>query len=141
MNMTDLIIKYKGPQYDLSCSEAILYASNDRYGLNLDKSHFYMMAPFSGGMLSEDVCGIASAGLAVIGILFTDNVAHQTEDLREITNAFLKRIETKLKSINCFTLKELHRDEVTGCTSIIIKGAQILEEVIGEYESKIRFAV
>ncbi len=137
MNMTDLIIKYKGPQFDLSCSEAILYAANDRYKLNLDESHFHMVSPFSGGMLTEDVCGIATSGLCVIGILFTDSVAHQSPLMAEVSVEFLKRIKEELSTINCFDLKGLYRDEVTGCTGIIIKGAQILEEVLSKYESKI----
>ena len=141
MNMTDLIIKYKSGNYDLSCSEAILYASNDRYNLGLDERHFHMMAPYSGGMLSEDTCGIVTASLAVIGILFTNKVAHQTEGLSEITNRLIDRIKEELSSINCFELKEKHRSETTGCTGIIIRGAQILEEVISEYESQIRFTV
>lgn len=141
MNMTDLIIKYKSGNYDLSCSEAILYASNDRYNLGLDKTHFHMMAPYSGGMYTEDTCGIVTASLAVIGILFTNDVAHKTDNLKEITQRLIERINSELSSINCFDLKEKHRSETTGCTGIIIRGAQILEEVISEYESKIRFAV
>ena len=134
MNMKELTIKYKGPNYDLSCSEAILYAANDRYQLNLNESHFHMVSPFSGGMLNEDVCGIVTAGLCVIGILFTNEVAHKTDNLREISNLFMDKVKEQLKSTNCFTLKELHRDDVTGCTGIIIKGAELLEEVITQYE-------
>ena len=134
--MRKLILKYKSPVYDHSCSEAILHAANEKYNLNLDDNCFKMVAPFSGGLLTEDVCGILTASITVLGILFTDKVAHQSPLLKEATVEYIKRFKSELNSTSCFTLKAMYRDEFVGCRDIIIQGGEILEKVIEKYEKQ-----
>ncbi len=134
--MKKLLLKYKSPVYDYSCSEAILHASNEKYNLNLDDNCFKMVAPFSGGLLTEDICGILTASVNVLGIIFTNNVAHQSPLLKKATVEYIKRFKEELNSTNCFTLKSMYRDEVTGCRDIIIQGGEILEKVIEKYEKE-----
>ncbi|XMB67466.1 C-GCAxxG-C-C family (seleno)protein [Mycoplasmatota bacterium zrk1] len=134
--MKDLILKYKGSEYDLSCSETILYAANEKWNLGLDDSHFKMVAPFSGGLLTEDVCGIVTASLSVLGILFTDGVAHQSPVMADSAKEFLALFMEKLSSINCGSLKENYRDDTLGCRGIIIEGGLTLEDIVKKYLKK-----
>ncbi|XMB86887.1 C-GCAxxG-C-C family (seleno)protein [Mycoplasmatota bacterium WC44] len=131
--MKNLIKKYKSNEYDLSCSEAVLYAANEKWDLNLSNECFKMVAPYSGGMLTEDTCGILTASLAVIGLIFTETVAHQSPLMVEVSREYVERFKQELKSTNCGILKENFRDEVVGCTNIIIKGGMLLEEVVSKY--------
>ena len=70
-------------KYDLSCSETMIYAANEKYNLGLTESHFHMMAPFSGGMYEGQTCGILTGAIAVLGILFTDHVSHNSPLLND----------------------------------------------------------
>ncbi len=134
--MKDLVLKYQNKEiYDLSCSETILYASNEYFNLGLEASHFKMIAPFSGGMYIEETCGIASASLTVLGILFTDGVAHNSPRLKEISKAYLERFTQIYGSINCGLLKSEYRDEFTGCKDLIVEASLILVDIVNEYQN------
>lgn len=134
--MKDSILKYIGRDYDLSCSEAILYAASEKWSLGLDNSHYKMVAPFSGGFYTEDVCGIVTASLSVLGILFTDGVACQSPVMKDAVREYITTFKEKLCTINCKNLKDKYRDEQFGCRDIIIKGALILEEVVNNHQLK-----
>jgi len=54
--LLEVVKKYYGEKYDLNCSETILYAANEEYGLNLSKETFKTMAAFGGGMAIEATC-------------------------------------------------------------------------------------
>ncbi len=131
-SMKELTKKYKGKEYDYSCSESFLHAANDYYNLGLEEKSFKMIAPFSGGMYIEGICGIITAGLTVIGLLFTENVAHQSKYVKEISIKWIEEFEMLKKSTTCKSLKEMYRDEITGCTNLIIEGAEIFEHIIAE---------
>lgn len=118
--------------YNLSCSETMLYAANEFYNLGLKEESFKMMAPFSGGMFEGETCGVVTGGIAVIGILFTKDNKGNSPEMIEATKEFKQRFLTELKSRDCAPLKELHEDE-TGCGNLIYAGGKILEEVITKY--------
>lgn len=83
--LIDYVKKYYGTQYDLNCAEKIIYAANDAYDLKLDKKAFKTMAAFGGGMAIEDVCGAITGSLAVLGIIFVENRAHESSKIKEIS--------------------------------------------------------
>ncbi|WZL74560.1 C-GCAxxG-C-C family (seleno)protein [Clostridiaceae bacterium 35-E11] len=129
--LVELIKKYRDKtNYDLSCSEAMVYAANEAYNLNLDKNFFKAMAPFSGGMWVEEVCGAITGSLAILGILFTNNVAHESDHLKELTLEFFNKFETQMGSRNCRKLKEMHKTEEEGCNPIIYVAGEILDEIV-----------
>ncbi|MCT4605457.1 MAG: C-GCAxxG-C-C family protein [Marinisporobacter sp.] len=129
--LVEIMKKYRDPnKYDLSCSETIVYAANEAYDLKLDEKVFRAMAPFSGGMWIEEVCGAISGALAVLGILFTNNVAHESDYLKKLTLEFFEKFHKKLGSINCTQLKDMHRTEDAGCNKVIYVAGEILDEII-----------
>ncbi|MTI67208.1 MAG: hypothetical protein FH753_11505 [Firmicutes bacterium] len=128
--LIEKIKKYRNSKYNLSCSETIIYASNEEYDLNLDENTLKTMAPFSGGMMIEDTCGAITGSLAVLGILFTEDVAHKSDLLKELVKEFFIRFEDILYSRNCSKLKELHRTDDKGCNDIIYKAGKILDDLV-----------
>lgn len=129
--LKEIMKKYRDKsKYDLSCSESMIYSANEAYDLNLDEKTLRAMAPFSGGMWIEDVCGCISGSLAVLGILFTNNIAHQSDHLKELTHEFLDKFQQKLGSRNCAKLKSVYRTEEEGCNCIMFASAEILDEII-----------
>lgn len=119
--------------YNLSCSETVLYAANDFYNLGLDENSFKIMAPFSGGMFEGETCGVVTGGISVIGILLTkDNKANSPEMIAAVKEFKLK-FKEELKSRDCTPLKKMYEEEGTGCGNLIYAGGKILEAVISKY--------
>lgn len=128
------IQKYRDKtKFDLSCSETIIYAANEKYGLELSSSHFKMMAPFSGGMYERETCGILTGAIAVLGILYTDQVSHNSPLLQDAVIEYKTRFKELFGSKICDTLVETQRDEVTGCDDLVIRGGKLLEQVVLKY--------
>ena len=128
------IKKYRDKsKYDYSCSEAILHAANDYYNLNLSEESFHMMAPFSGGMFEKEVCGIVTGCVSVLGILFTKNVAHTSDTLREAVIEFKKEFKNNFQKLDCASLLDSYRDEIVGCDNMIIHGGSILKQIVEKY--------
>lgn len=134
IKMKKLIRKYRNEKlYDLSCSETMIYAANEKYDLGLTETHYNMLAPFSGGMYEGETCGVVTGAIAVLGIIYTDGVSHNSPVLKEAVVEYKTRFKELLGSQVCNTLIDSQRDEITGCDSIIIQGGNLLEEVIKKY--------
>ncbi|TCO74751.1 C-GCAxxG-C-C family (seleno)protein [Marinisporobacter balticus] len=129
--LVEMMKKYRDKsKYDLSCSETMVYAANEAYDLHLDPNTFKALAPFSGGMWIEDVCGALTGSLAVLGIIFTNHVAHESEHLKALTLEFIEKFEAKLGSRNCAKLKENYRTEEEGCNSVIYAAGEVLDTIV-----------
>ncbi|SCY80139.1 C-GCAxxG-C-C family (seleno)protein [Alkaliphilus peptidifermentans] len=134
--LSKLAEKYYSSTYDLNCAEAIIYAANEEYKLNLQKETLKAMSGFGGGMAVEGVCGAAAGAVAVLGILFTKEKAHETEGLKELTADLVNRVEDRLKTINCKELKDLYRDDITKCKLVVIATADILDDIVTNERTK-----
>lgn len=132
--LTELVKKYRDPEaYDLSCSETMIYAANEYYSLNLDSNTFRAMAPFAGGMLVEGVCGALTGAYAVLGIIYTNNVSHDSEEMRIICEEYHEEFIKHFDTSSCKTLKTTHKTEEDGCDLIILKAFEILDETIKKH--------
>lgn len=128
--LLDASLKFYSSEYDLNCAETILYAANEEYEMNLDKNVFKAMAGFGGGMAVEGVCGAISGAIAVIGILFTKERAHESDRVKNITKEFIEKFTEKLGSNNCLILKERYRNDNIRCLMMIKTAAEILDEIV-----------
>lgn len=128
------IRKYRMPEYDLSCSESTLHAVNEVYALNLDSKALKMMAGFSGGLMSEDLCGALVGGVAALSVLLTDGVAHQSPELKVAVQAYLAKVDNHFGARMCVEIKKTHRDQALGsCNPVIFDNADLLAQVIDSY--------
>lgn len=136
--MKNIIRKYTDKKnYDLSCSEAIIYAANEKYNLGLSEREFNMLAPFSGGMMEQETCGIVTASISVLGIMFTKGVSHNSPLMTEAVIDLKQRFRAKYGSTICSSLIKNHRDDIVGCENLINEASEILDEVIKIYKRKI----
>ena len=99
--LMDKINKYYTKEYDLNCAEVMIYAASDEYNMNLKSETFKTMSSFGGGMGIESVCGAITGSLAVIGILFTKERAHEGERVKNLCKEFFQKFEAKLGTNNC----------------------------------------
>ena len=128
--LMDKINKYYTKEYDFNCSEVMMYAASDEYNMNLKSETFKTMASFGGGMGIESVCGAISGSLAVIGILFTKQRAHEGDTVKKLCQEFFEKFEERLGTNNCTELKVKYRKEDIGCKVMIEAAAEILDEIV-----------
>ncbi len=126
---------YYTPAYDLNCAEAILYAANDIYELNLQQETLHAIAGFGGGMAIEETCGALTGAVAVLGIMLVEDKAHESDLLKEVVTALFKRYELRMGTTNCKELKDRYREEEPDkCRHVVIEAAKVLEEILEEYK-------
>lgn len=131
--MKEIVLKYRDKtHYDYSCSETMIVAANEYYQLNLSEDTFKMMSPFSGGMLEGETCGVLTGAIAVLGILFTEGVAHTSDKLYNAVIDYKTQFNRRFSSKECVVLKEL-KPQQEGCTNLVVQGALLLDEIVKKY--------
>lgn len=128
--LMDKINKYYTKEYNLSCSEVMLYAASDEYNMNLKSETLKTMSAFGGGMGIESVCGAITGSLSVIGILLTKEKAHEGDRVKKLCQEFFQKFEAKLSTNNCASLKAKYKKEDSGCRVMIETAAGILDEIV-----------
>ncbi len=132
MKLKELIEQDFYQKNDLNCAEAVLYGVNQVYHLGLSKDCLRLSAAFGGGMGMESVCGVLTASLMVLGYLFVKEHAHQSPEIKEISKKLFQAYTEKMGSYICTPLKEKYRTKEKKCYEVILKGAEILDEIIEE---------
>lgn len=128
--LIDKVRKYYDKAYDLNCAETMLYAANEEYGLKLSKETLKSVAAFGGGMGVEEMCGAITGSLAVIGIMYTKDRAHESDKVKLLAKEFIESFRHELGYDNCKVLKKEFRTEEERCSKMEEAAAYILEDVI-----------
>ena len=132
--METLITKYRNKDlYSLNCAEAILYAANEHYNLELTENGLRMAAGFGGGMFEKHLCGIVSGSICVLGIIFKGKTLHNNNLLEIVVNEFKTTFREKYDNIECNYLLDNYYSEENGCNEMIYNSAEILKNIIDKY--------
>lgn len=122
-----------GPGYGvdegLNCAETILYGANIAYKLGFDPDDLKVAAGFGSGMAIESVCGALTAAIMVLGRILVDERAKGSR-IDELTKELFDAYTEKMGSIYCAPLKEEHRTDAVKCRLVVMKAAEILDEII-----------
>lgn len=122
-------------KYDYNCSECILRAANEVYDLNLSNQTVKAMSAFGGGMAIGSVCGGATGAIAAIGIMYTEDRAHNSPQVNWMTSEFMQNFHMKLGSLQCYDLIAKHRNsEDDRCIKMMEAAAETLEEIVEKYK-------
>jgi C_GCAxxG_C_C family probable redox protein len=115
---------------DLNCAETILFGANRVYGLGLNRKALKLAAGFGGGMGIEATCGALTGAVMVLGRIFAREKGHDTPRLKELCAEFLEEYRLQMGSIDCKPLKDRHRTEELKCRNVVLRSAEILEQLI-----------
>lgn len=119
--------------YHYNCAQAILHGSNDYYNLHLDSKALKLIVPFGGGMYVGYTCGMLTGGIAVIGVMFAEDMPTTHLKLKEITRSWIEQFESEFQNTNCSIIKDINLKDGEGCANLILKAADILQGVIEKY--------
>ncbi|MDD3656558.1 MAG: C-GCAxxG-C-C family (seleno)protein [Atribacterota bacterium] len=136
MTLKELIEQGFYPKNDLNCAETILYGANQVYNLGLSRDCLRLSAAFGGGMGTENVCGVVTASVMVLGYLFVKDHAHQNPEIKDICKELFELYTKKLGDFDCKPLKDKYRTEEKKCFDVILKGAEILDYIISKEKRK-----
>ena len=131
-NLAEKAVAYYSQTHNLNCAEATISAANQIYNLDLHKDTLRTMAAFGGGMGVGSVCGALTGALAVLGVMFVEDKAHESSETKEMASEFFNRFVEKLTTENCTKLKEMYRDDLTKCDLVVRYSNEILEEMINK---------
>ena len=134
--LKELVEQGFGKKEDLNCAETILCGANQVYGLGLSKDCLRLSAAFGGGMAIENVCGVVTASLMVLGYLFVEDHAHQSPGIKDLSKEVFDRFIEELGNYDCKPLKDKYRTEEKKCYDIILKGAEILDDIVTREKRK-----
>lgn len=115
---------------DWNCAEHMLIASNRVYKLGLDSTAIKLSAGFGGGVASGDICGALLGAVMALGALFVSERAHECDKIKVLTNELLSKYRAAMGDIDCTPLKDMHRDDNIKCRNIILKVAEIMDEIV-----------
>ena len=132
--LKDLLPKYYLDR-NYNCAEAILHAANEQYGLGLDEHAMKLVASFGGGIQCGNTCGAVLADAAVLSMLYVEERAHESRDIRPVCVALQRAFLQKYNSTLCKDIKlQSFRPEYR-CRMTIETACDILEETIAAYEA------
>ena len=124
--------------YHYNCAQAILYGANDYYNLNLDSKALKLITAFGAGMCTGNTCGMLSGGVAVIGLLFAEDMPTRNLKMKEVTGYWIEQFEQEFQNINCSHIKAINVKENEGCRNLILRAADLLERIIEKYKDDIK---
>ena len=110
-----------------SCSESVLRAAGDVYGLNLTDAEIQLFAGFRGGMGCGSTCGCLTGAMGALSRKYAGR-----EDLKEICSKFVSVFHEKLASgsIDCSVLEPKYKNEEVRCGITVGLAADALAEYI-----------
>jgi C_GCAxxG_C_C family probable redox protein len=132
MRYADLVRDDYMLRNDYNCSETMLVAANEAYGLGLDERALHVASPFGGGMGRERACGALTGALMALGAMRSRDWSHRDDRLGELRDEFVRRFEERFGSLDCAEIKKTHRSETRGCQAVVEIAAGLLQEILDE---------
>ena len=131
--LEDLVRKYyEADRYN--CSETLIHAGNECYGLGLREEDMRMLAGFGSGMYSGSTCGTLIGSVAVISKLIVETKAHDHLDqLRPAVSACCRNFKTVLGATDCAHIRPVYHTKETRCLNTCLLAAGVLEKTLEEY--------
>lgn len=133
--LKDVMLDYYLNQ-NYNCAETIIRAGNDYYNLGLHDKDMIMMGVFGAGIQSGNTCGAFIAAAGILSLKYVEAKAHESDDIRPVTQKLLRKFNEKYSSILCRDIKPQSFKPEFRCRKTIETACDILEEVLNEYEEE-----
>ena len=131
--LRDVVIKYyyQGNGYNYNCSEAMIHAIDEYYGLNLPEQVLYASSGFGGGARHDEMCGGLASAVAALGLLYSVNGrGHDSDKMKELVSELFRRFDEQFSSSRCKYLKEHYYIPDRKCEQVLAVCADILEDIM-----------
>ena len=120
-----------------NCAESILHAGNDYYDLGLCEHDMRMVAAFGGVFQIGDVCGALSVAARVISSKYIETKAHdQKTEIAKVTQKLVLAFQKRMGARTCAKIKPVFYSKDVKCYNTVTTAAEVLEQVIQEWEEE-----
>lgn len=128
-------------QRGYNCSESIIRAGNDVYQLGLHDRDMIMTAGFGAGLQIGDLCGALCAAVCVLSSRYVETKAHDSDELKPLTQKLVIAFQKKLGDRHCAQIKGNHFHAELRCQNTVALTAEVLANVISEWDHDMRIKV
>lgn len=133
MTLEDTVKKYY-LEYGYNCSETILHAGNEYYGLGLHEEDMKLLAGFGSGMYSGSTCGALIGSVCVLSKMIVKTRAHDhLDELRPIISGLYRRFREAGGGVTCAELRPVYHTKETKCLNTVLLAARVLDETVNEF--------
>ncbi|MBQ1902193.1 MAG: C_GCAxxG_C_C family protein [Lachnospiraceae bacterium] len=119
-----------------NCAETIIHAGNDYYELGLHDRDMKMLGAYGAGMQCGNTCGAILAGASILSMKYIEAKAHESDDIRPVTQAMIKAFKEKYGSTLCRDIKPQSFRPEYRCLKTVETACDIIEQVIEDYEKR-----
>lgn len=134
--LKQLIADGFGQAEDYNCAEKIIRGANEAYGLNLSEEGMKLAGGFGGGLAIESTCGALCGAVMALSHLLIDTIAHQSQELKPMTQELLEGFQAEMGSIYCDALKNDYRTPEKKCQVVIEKAAEHLDKLVSRIQEE-----
>ena len=114
-----------------NCSEAIIHAANEYYGLNISDEDLKLFGGFGGGMYAGIVCGTLVASVAVLSkMVIKESAKKEGAVIRPVISGLVKDFRNEMGGTSCAELKPKYFTKEDACLKTVVKAAEVLEKNI-----------
>ncbi|MBO4636197.1 MAG: C-GCAxxG-C-C family protein [Clostridiales bacterium] len=133
--LKDVLPKY---YYDknYNCAETLIRAGNEYYDLGLNDRDMIMLGGFGAGIQCGNTCGAILAAVSLLSMRYIEAKAHESADIKPVTQAFMREINKAYGSTLCKDIKPQSFKPEYRCKMTIETVSDILEEVINRYDEE-----
>lgn len=121
---------------NLNCSETLLKACNEVYGLGLGEEAILLMGGFGGGMYTGNVCGALAGCTAALSKMIVQTKSHECENLPHAQRMLVRHFHTFLGQTQCARLKPIHHNKECGCLNTCLLAASAMAQTVEECQSR-----
>lgn len=113
-----------------SCSESLIMAADQKYGLNVSAQTLKSLGAFSGGACFGSMCGAAAGACAAIALRFgaEDLPAHDNLEMSKRCKEFMTEFTQAVGGELCRDIKGKYLTPEQRCLPVPQKAAEILEK-------------
>lgn len=117
-----------------NCAETIIRAGNEYYDLGLHDRDMIAFGGYGGGIQTGNTCGAVLSAVAILSIRYIEKKAHESNDIKPITEALINEFNKRYGSVLCKDIKPQSFDPEVRCKNTVDTACDILEQVIADYK-------
>lgn len=116
-----------------NCSETLIHACNETYGLNINEEDMRLFAGFGAGMFIGSTCGALIGSLAALSKMSCPTKAHDMLDtFRPLVQKHTRNFKEELGALDCAHIKPVHHHPEQRCLYTCLLAGKALEKTLKE---------
>ena len=116
-----------------NCSESLIQAANEYYGLHLTQDEYKLISGFGGGMFVGSTCGALAASIACVSKKEIQVKAHdQLDTFRPNIQKTVRNFKEELGDTECKNIKPVFHNKEIKCLNTVKHAAVALEKTMNE---------